>query len=287
MKSPEFSSENNTEKIRSIEVKAEELLSLKMIREFCDLLQNQDYINEEYKQDENNSKIELLSNTPGISAIDKVWYQKREAEYQAHKETIDFKNWQLNKLTEFIEKQPIWKSKFSTSTLQMWHRADDEGRFEEYVRRLEESADQHKRVSFAGQNKDSIYYLSNSGVSLRLKRANLLGSTINAEKEGVLVRPVELPLFLDVKEPLMRNQNTDDKIWRFTKENVSFEPKVGYHVQEFCTSDFPDAVKSYTPGGPDFKSKIMIKEEGPDLVIHNADGDHIGHYINKVYWNKK
>ena len=127
---------------------------------------------------------------------------KRQAQYESYKGEIDFKNDQFEKLTQYIDSQKIWKHKFSTchSFNLGWY---DEMNFKG-------DGSESKLVdevnSFAGQSRDSIYYVSKSGICLRLKRSLLIEDGI----QKVLQKPQELILFFNRREQQKRDLNVKE-----------------------------------------------------------------------------
>jgi len=147
---------------------------------------------------------------------------------------VDYKNNQLNKLVEFIEKQEIWKTKFSTASNINYSPYKHEN-LNKFTEDLERSEEYHGLNSFAGQNRNSFYYISNSGLSLRIKMGKLHP---NGNIREALKRPNELCVCLDeVTDPDYRPKSTKDS-FEIKSEFISFVPKVGFRVEEFLTRDF-------------------------------------------------
>lgn len=198
---------------------------------------------------------------------------KREAEYEAFKGEIDFRNDQLKRLTEYIETKDIWKTKFSTSQSV---RADQFNNLS-FAGDGSESRNYDQQNSFAGQSRDSIYFVSKSGLSLRLKVDELFG------KDGfraVLRSPKELIIFLNRKEKDKRHLEIlgGNDFQDYPEEIISFTPQLGYNVEEFRSSNFGEDSSS------NFKSQIEVKKQAGRLTVKNYDTDHSGHQVNRIFY---
>jgi len=195
------------------------------------------------KEEEKKESLELM---PENEKWEEVLKLKQQSEYEILKEQIDYKNQKLSEMMAFLEKQPIWKYKFSTDN-------------------------SSGRTLFAGQNLDSIYFLSHSGVTLRLKKENYL-----TDLRGVLKQLDDVCIFIDQKCNLIHDISRSDKEESIPAEFVSFEPKTGYRVQEYFSKEFLE----HQNGA--FKSKITLTEQDGKIKISNFDGDHSGHIINNI-----
>ena len=199
---------------------------------------------------------------------------KRAAEYEAYKGEIDFRNDQLHKLIEFIESKNIWKCKFSTSKSVGLGQYD--GR--EFVGDGSESKKYDQKNSFAGQSRDSIYFVSKSGLSLRLKVDRLF--TEGGFKD-VLQFPKELIIFLNRREKDRKNLEirSGSDFQDYPQEIISFEPRLGYNVEEFRTSNFG------TDTTHDYKSEIQVTREKGRVIVRNYQSDHSGHQVNRIFFS--
>lgn len=103
----------------------------------------------------------------------------------------------------------------------------------------------HKKFSFAGQNLNSIYFISNSGISLRIKPSSLFG---NGNIQEALEHACESSFCIDD----ISDEDYKYKSDEFPLKFVSFEPKIGYRVEEFFTKEFVDHAEG------NFKPKIQI-----------------------------
>lgn len=139
----------------------------------------------------------------------------------------------LKHLDQFID---LWKYKFTT-------------------------ADQDE----ANTNKYSVYYVTKSGVSLRLKRINLE----KKELRGTV-------------EPFMEKIYFDHPDTREISEN----PIIGWTVMEYCSPEFLELQKRDVIEGS-FSSKIKkYKSAGKVIRVENVkDGlEHLGHEVNKIFF---
>lgn len=276
---------------KSIEIPKEELEIVHDIFLFSEKLSEEGYTNdsvyassnsnfsaeelEKMKTDELSQTLNSLSDDEAFNLRRKI---KREAQYESRKGDIDFMNDQYEKLMQYIESQKIWKHKFSTnySFNLGWY---DETNFKGDG---SESKSVDEVNSFAGQSRDSLYYVSKSGLSLRLKRSLLIEGGV----KQVLQKPQELILFfnrreqqkrdLDIKETF--NDIEDLNSIDFPAELTSFEPKLEYNAIEFSKFNFNEDVDS------DYKSSIQVTKSGDRIIVKNYDNEHPGHQINKIYF---
>jgi hypothetical protein len=286
---PQVKNLENTEIFKTIEIPAEEIESLRSIFDFVDQLtleenerfggpiHNQTGAGEKIQKifQEKKAKLEENNALTKEERSELSWMAKREAEYEVCADVINYKNEQLRKLTDFIENQKIWKTKFSTASNVEYSKYTHEN-FETFIDNLKKSEEIHKRNSFAGQNFNSLYYISNSGVSLRLNISDLHP---NGNIEATIQPLEELTICIDeITDP--DNNEAISKIdsEEFPSKIVSFDPKIGYRVEEFGTNDLRDLKKG------DFASKIQVLKNNDKIIIKNFDASHPGHYINKIYF---
>lgn len=287
---PEFKQpniENSGEIIKSIEIPREEFKCLGDVTNFVSQLSKEEHqyfdgpigylagANDEIEEIFQKKKSQLGEESLlGKERHDFIFKAKRGAEYEVCKDVVDYKNNQLRKLIEFIEKQEIWKTKFSTASNINYSRHIFPD-FNSFVKGLENSEEYHKMNSFAGQNLNSIYFISNSGLSLRIKMKDL-------HPNGNIVKSLQPSGELSICIDEITNPDYDKKSTKnseeFPNEIVSFEPKLGYRVEEFCTNDF------FSNRDSDFKSKIKVLKNKDKIIIEGFDGNHAGHYINKIYF---
>lgn len=246
----------STKELKSIEVSAEEIKLLKEVQKYWDKILDEgdeDYngplfgsnqeVNDLWKQKEaaEEQRISSLNESEKWQAS---WLLKQAAQYEVLKDQIDYKNEQLRKLIIYIEEQPIWKYKFTTSN--------------------------DSRSKFANQDFDSIYYLTDSGVSLRLKKDLYL-----SKLRSMLQKPNDLSIFIsqDCGINDTKRQSRQEEI---PEKYVSLEPKVGYQVQEY----YSDELRLQEEGN--FKSKIKVVKSGDKIIISGFNGDHMGHFVDKI-----
>lgn len=113
---------------------------------------------------------------------------------------------------------------------------------------------------------DSIYYMTSHGVSIRFKMAN--------REKGIE----------KVLQPMM------EKIFfmRYRDEDLSETPKLGYHVTEYATPEFFDALRNEV-AGEDYKSSIRKYKRGDKTEIpkfKNIKRSHDGSPVNKIFFSK-
>lgn len=276
---------------KSVEIKEEEFRVIRDIFSFSEKLSKETYIensthaftNSNFTAEElEQRKVAELSKTLASLSEDEAFDLKRkikrQAQYEAYKADIDFRNEQFEKLVQYIESKEIWKHKFSTNY------SFNLGQYDEIDFKGDGSESRYydELNAFAGQSRDSLYYVSKSGLSLRLKRSLLHEKGISS----VLQEPQELILFfnrreqqrrdLDIKESFneIDNLNAID----FPSELVSFEPKLEYNAFEFSKFDFNKNTNS------GYTSSIQIIENQGRTIVKNYDNEHPGHQINKIYF---
>jgi hypothetical protein len=280
----------NAEIFKTIEIPAEEIKSLRSIFDFVDKISLAEYerfngpiqypvgtgekIQELFQ--EKKTKLEENQTLAKKEKDELRWFAKREAEYEACADVIDYKNEQLRKLTDFIESQKIWKTKFSTASNVGYSKYTHEN-FQTFIADLKKSEEYHKRNSFAGQNFNSIYYISNSGVSFRINMSELHP---NGDIESSIQPLVELSIYVDeITDPDTNEVISKNDSEEFPSKIASFDPKIGYRVEEFGTNDFRNHEKG------DFSSKIQVLKSNDKIIIKDFDASHSGHYINKIYFS--
>ena len=278
---------------KSIEIPKEELKIVQNIFEFSDKISDEGwdedsvyaYSNSKFTVEEiierrTNELSATLNTLPEDKKFELQAKIQREAEYEKRKGDIDYENAQFKRLTQFIENQPIWKYKFSTN------RPFQLGQYHEYNYKGDASESQKadSLYSYAGQGRDSIYYVSYSGLSLRLKKDLLMTNGL----KKVLQKPQELILFFNKREQqrndLKVNESFDDiegfNSTDFPAEVISFEPKLGYNTEEFTKFDFFQDINS------NYKSNIEVIRSNDRVIVKNYDNTHTGHQINKIYFQK-
>lgn len=110
-------------------------------------------------------------------------------------------------------------------------------------------------------SKDSIYYMSSSGASLRLKMSN--------RNQGVskVIQPIMEKIFFEKPG-----------------EEIVETPKLGYFVREYTTQDFLNKLGEESIDS-DYQSSIRKYERGDKIEIPKLDNikiDHEGSPVNKI-----
>jgi hypothetical protein len=278
----------SNEDFKSIEVSKEEIEALKSIDKFLnklvmteELFDNgpigfkvgtKKLIDELYEQ----KKSKLTEDSdPNL-----FFKAKREAEYEAGKDVIEYKNQQLEKLINYIESFKIWKHKFSTSSSISYNKYSD-FRFSGDGKESNEYDILH---TFAGQSKDSIYYISKGGASLRLKKSLLFSNDIEFSIKKVMQKAQDLVVFRNWEMEINENKSdwkTKEKWESFPAKDVSLTPKLGFYVEEFYSNEFD--INSIGDGG--YKSKIKLENNNKEIIIKNFDNAHSGHQVNRNFFN--
>jgi hypothetical protein len=117
----------------------------------------------------------------------------------------------------------------------------------------------------------SVYYVTGSGVSLRLKRINL-------EKKGLrgCVEPFMEKIFFELLDG---------------NGVISEKPVVGGYVMEFLSQEFSQLQKLDGNFKEPFKSKIRKYMEDGSVVfiecVKNAAHKHNGHQVNKIMFENR
>lgn len=117
---------------------------------------------------------------------------------------------------------------------------------------------------------DSIYYITPSNASLRLRRQSF--------QDGLGLRGVVQPIA--------------GKIWYITpgKQNeIEREPRVGLYIREAITDGFLNRVRGQSKNDGDYRSTIEVyEEEGKILHVNAKAADiHEGDRINKIFFNRR
>lgn len=213
---------------------------------------------------------------------------RREAEYEVMKDEVDYRMSLLSRLVEYIESKPnLWKFKFSTSPSYQLDKFSDK----HFAGDGSESKQRDECQTFAGQSKDSIYYVTNSGVSLRLKQDKLIIDGRSHESvysyEKMLQRPMELVLFVANRDPNNAEQEFDSSAneFRVKASYTSFEPTLEYQVVE-CMSKREIGNMTDNPN-MDFKSSIKVDRSGDKVRVTGISMEnhdfHQGHQVNRIW----
>ncbi len=158
----------------------------------------------------------------------------------------------LAELASYLNAREVWKYKFRT----------DSG-FKVRGRR-----------PYAEEN-DSIYYVTPSGVSLRLKRTLLRIEGL----KGVCQEYMEKTFFFkDYK-----HSRTQDNIVFYSEDTISETPQIGWHVEEECSKDFEnlmntDKVQSSFPS----RVKIIQTQNEKGIAVDGKHWSHSGHPVSEI-----
>ena len=170
--------------------------------------------------------------------------QKRAYEIRCriYKPVIDLEKKHFDQVTQFLDSLGNWKTEFTT-------RNDSQRICEE-----------EKEAT------DSVYYVTQSGQSLRLRKHGLLEQGLSGSIEPFM----EKVFFIDNQFKSQKNQ-----------AKVSEKPKKGAFVMEYVTDEFMSGQK--TPESKEFVSHIRRYKKGGKIIYLNpVDGHkHRGHSIHK------
>ncbi|GEM_PF-6642625 len=219
-----------------INTRAEKLEKLK------EILSSLEYRFEIYDEKEMNEVIKLNQKLMAVEHEDKL--QRKQT---SNPEKVSEEN--FRKLVEYLDNLDLWAAKFTTDI------NNDSG----VVIRSEE---------------DSLYYMTESGISFRLKKVYLsktgLKIFVSPQADGVI-------------------QLIHEKIYFVgDKGECSEQPVVGYSVFEASSPEFNSMIDSGKIHG-DFVSKIKIYEKKNKIFyVEKPDhaNSHDGHAVNYIYWNK-
>jgi hypothetical protein len=213
---------------------------------------------------------------------------RRKAEYEVMKDEVDYRMSLLNRLIEYIESKPnLWKFKFSTSPSYQLDKFSDK----HFSGDGSESKQRDECQTFAGQSKDSIYFVTNSGVSLRLKQDWLVIDARSHESvysfKKMLQRPMEFVFFVANRDPDKAEQEFDTQAseFRVKADQTAFEPTLEYQVIE-CMSkrENGDLLEN---SNADFKSGIKVEHSGEKVRVAGISMEnhdfHQGHQVNRVW----
>lgn len=158
----------------------------------------------------------------------------------------------FTKLVEVLDTLDIWSVKFST------------GEFDE------------DENSIQDRNEDSIYYMTKSGVCLRLKTINL---RYGIRRENFEVKPRIHGVIQPLNELVFFNGNGE----------ISLLPKIGYSVKEYTTIPFHKLLNNGKADG-DFHATIKIHTQDGKIVGIPEPKDiyssHEGHQVNQIFFQR-
>ncbi len=183
--------------------------------------------------------------------FDEMQYLREAARADLFKKFDDITNPILETTALYLDSVPLWKHKFSTSHEPNRHTAT--------------------------AHKDSLYYVTPAGLSLRLKRTN-------AREEGMkrVVQP-----FME-RIVFMRN-NMSINNGKVDPADISNEPKIGWWVQEYSSQQFWDIQNMKKPVLGDYKSTVDLTPAKDDtgkimLVEPQNVADHFGSQVNNIFF---
>jgi len=190
----------------------------------------------EFAREESNEKIEH-------DRLLKIAQEKLYETYQRiYRPIIELENRHLAQVVQFLDSLDIWKTKFTTR---------DENRF---------ASDEEKNDT------DSLYYVTKTGQSLRIRRYGLLKDGLSGSIEPFM----EKIFFIDNQYESFRD-----------RANVSEQAENGLFVMEYTTDDFLNAQNN--PGAQEYKSRIRrYEKDGKIIYLNPVDGyRHRGYSVNR------
>jgi len=185
----------------------------------------------------------LLKNTLTESSLE----YKKQAEVKLHSKLLEMENG--------LDGMNLWVSKFSTD------HSSGGGPVSEGIS--------------INPEKDSIYYVTASGASLRIRKVGLEDGKFNLR--GVVQPFAEKICFYDYSQ-----RDT------FRKFAISLTPEIGSTVHDFFGSAFRDMIKEEEINH-DFVSAIKIYKKDDkvvDIVAPEGHTEHNGDFVNKIFFQK-
>jgi len=190
----------------------------------------------EFVREESDEKIE---HDRLLKIAQKKLYETHRRIYQP---IIDLENRHLEQVIQFLDSLDIWKTKFTTR---------DENRF---------ASDEEKNDT------DSIYYVTKTGQSLRLRKYGLLKDGLSGSIEPFM----EKIFYIDNQYENFRD-----------RANVSEQAESGLFVMEYTTDEFQEAQNDSE--AQEFRSRIKrYEKDGKIIYLNPVDGyRHRGYSINR------
>jgi len=216
-------------------------------------------------------------NTGFKSFLDKKVEEKRQLEQELEKipfECQEISQFELLKIIEVRKKLEQLIEAYDAAIAKGIDSKTKQDYFEQVLKHLDQFTTLWNSKFTTGDIDDtdsqnySVYYVTKSGVSLRMKRANL-------EKRGLK----------DVTQPFM------EKIFFSIPEDqtLSEKPVVGGIVEEYLSPEFLELQKQDEVTAP-FESKIRkYMKDGKIVAIKNVDNglDHFGHEVNNIVYDNR
>jgi hypothetical protein len=169
--------------------------------------------------------------------------QLYEIKCRIYEPIIDLENRHLEKVVQYLDSLNIWKTKFTTRA---------ENRF---------GSEEEKDAT------DSIYYVTKSGQSLRIRKYSLLKDGLSRSVEPFM----EKIFYID-------NQYENFRL----RENVTEQADKGLFVMEYTTDEFQKAQNN--PDTQEFISRVRRYEKDRKIIYLNpVDGyRHRGYSVNRI-----
>lgn len=183
--------------------------------------------------------------------FDEMQYLREAARADLFKKIDNITNPILETAALYLDSVPLWEHKFSTNH-------------------------DHNRHP-ATAHKDSLYYVTPAGLSLRLKRTN-------ARERGMekVVQPFMERIVFMRSNMSINNGKADPA-------DISDEPKIGWWVQEYASQEFWDIQNMKKPVIGDYKSTVDLTSEkdnaGKTMLVEPQNvADHFGDQVNNIFF---
>lgn len=190
------------------------------------------------------AKLEKIHGHPIISP--QTFQLRHDAERHIYGKLEDTSRAVLSEVMTYLDSLPLWQYKFST----------------EYK--------QGRRQPWDWYN-DSLYYVTPSGISLRLKKAVVREQGL----AGVIQPPQEKVTF----ENKYDFNQSDSR-----PKQISTVPQIGWHVEEYQSEDFRQLMASGEIS-QDFPSHIVVveHEDKPEVKTTGLVHTHSGHNVKEIF----
>jgi predicted CopG family antitoxin len=191
----------------------------------------------EFSREDSTAKIE---HDKQLEIMQKQLYETKRRIYEP---VIDLENRYLEKVIQFLDSLDIWETKFTTR---------DENRF---------GSEEEKEAT------DSIYYVTKSGQSLRIRKYSLLKDGLSGSIEPFM----EKIFYIDNQYENFRN-----------RANVSEQVEKGLFVMEYTTDEFQEAQNNFAT--QEFMSRVKrYEKDGKIIYLNPVDGyRHRGYSVNRI-----
>lgn len=134
----------------------------------------------------------------------------------------------------------------------------------------------------------SIYYMSEHGISYRLKTALMLEQGLAGVKQQIADRVLFVDRDNNHPDAGMRRQFESDFGTQvqgvYASNATQFVPCLGFGVEEFFSSPF--RAMQHGELSPDSLSSVRVYEEDNTILVlcDDMDGHHPGHGVNSIAW---